>query len=174
MRSDEQNELDHLIDSALRGYSAADPSPGMDQRVLNRIRTVARPWSWRWALAIPVLASLVFAVIVIRNVRSPAAEPLTLSQIRTAPPQAPAVQAAPPPRVVRPKPLRTTHDPAMTKHQQFPAPTPITPEEQALLAFATRHPAEAQETLVDWRKRMDEPIEIKEIQIQPLQSDGAQ
>ena len=41
MRSDEGDERDRLLDEALSSYSAEEPRPGLEQRVLNRIHAEA-------------------------------------------------------------------------------------------------------------------------------------
>ena len=38
MRNKHSDELDRIIDDALSGYSKATPRPGIEQRVLRRIR----------------------------------------------------------------------------------------------------------------------------------------
>jgi hypothetical protein len=48
----------------------------------------------------------------------------------------------------------------------FPTPVPLTGEERALLAFAVHAPDE----LIDLHRRMEEPIQIEEIKIAPLES----
>jgi len=82
----------------------------------------------------------------------------------------PAVET---PRVA-PKQRVKSHAPRkkpQPKQEQFPAPTPITTEERAVLAFAELSPKDAEDA---FRKRSDEPIEIQPIQIPPLRSDGTQ
>jgi uncharacterized membrane protein YidH (DUF202 family) len=62
MKSD---ELDKILDGPLSTYSREEPRPGLDSRVLNRIRTARerRSFGWlRWAMAIPAFACLLLAI----------------------------------------------------------------------------------------------------------------
>jgi hypothetical protein len=56
--------------------------------------------------------------------------------------------------------------------EQFPTPTPLTDEERALLAFVAQSPKQAEEVLADAKSRSSKPIEIKEIQLEPLPDGG--
>jgi hypothetical protein len=58
---------------------------------------------------------------------------------------------------------------AKTKVVPFPTPTPLTPEEKALVEFVANRPKEAQDLLAQTDIK---PIEIEEIQVPPLPSDG--
>ena len=60
------DELDKILDSALASYSQEEPRPGLDARVLKRIRAAGEARSfawWRWATAIPVFACLLFLAV---------------------------------------------------------------------------------------------------------------
>jgi hypothetical protein len=60
----------------------------------------------------------------------------------------------------------------LPKREQFPTPTPITAEERALLAFVAHSPKQAEVLWEDAKSRTTEPLEIKEIHIEPLQNGG--
>lgn len=171
-----KDELDRVIDRALAGYSDAEPVAGLEQRVLSRVRRAEgarrRVLGWALAFASVAAAALVVAVIVVRTTRH--SDSKTYSVVVPA-----ATRPAPPieqPRVApehrtKPRALRPRRLP---KQQQFPAPSPLTVEERALLAFVGHDAAEAQQVFAGLRKRSDEPIEIPAIKIPPLQIDGAQ
>ena len=62
MKSDARDEFDSLLDAALESYANVEPPPGMEQRIVARLRVSDRRagfgW-WRWAaVAIPALACL--------------------------------------------------------------------------------------------------------------------
>jgi hypothetical protein len=175
MRSD---ELDKILDSALSSYSKEEPRPGLESRVLNRIRASreARRFAWlRWAVAIPVLASLLF-VFWILDSSKPARSKLK-GAAET--PQHVALQNRDRKGAVNKlqKHVASAGRPSakhvpLPKQKQFPSPVPLTDEERTLLAFVARSPKQAKELLVDAKSRTAEPIEIKEIQIEPLQDGG--
>ncbi|MEO7144304.1 MAG: hypothetical protein ABI165_12475 [Bryobacteraceae bacterium] len=173
MTNNGRDEIDNLIDGALAGYSGAEPGAGLEQRVLNRIRAeapVSRKHGWpRWALVVPALASLLIVAIVPRIERAPA--PKSAAVVRM-----PAIDRSPARAAVAPAPVprRSTKHRAkgLPKEEYFPAPVPITAEERTLLTFVQRHPKEAEQVFSDLEKRDDSPIEIRPIQIPPLQSDG--
>src|SRR5690242_2465936 len=165
------DELDRRIDNALAGYSGAEPLAGIEERVLRRVRTASRRRVFGWAAAIAVAAALVVTVSVVRTPR--VVRPTYRVEIPAVMRPAPVVEKA---RVVTARRARTRARRArpLPKLEQFPAPTPLTAEESALIAFVKHRPAEAQQVFAELQKRVDEPIEIQPIQIPPLESDGAQ
>jgi hypothetical protein len=166
-----RDDLDQIIDRALAGYSGAEPLAGLEQRVLNRVRAEerARKRRWRWALAIsvPALAAILVAVLV----REP--EPALVAKfvpapVRVSAPPSPArpavaVQKAP---LRRPKP-RQVPARVLPKKDMFPTVSPLSSQERLLVGMAESHPNEL-------LTRPVEEIEIKPIQIAPLQIDGGQ
>jgi hypothetical protein len=60
------------------------------------------------------------------------------------------------------------------KQSVFPAATPLSDAERALVAFVKIAPNDEVSALVEERKRSIAPIQIDSIKITPLQSDGAQ
>ena len=165
------DELDRRIDDALAGYSGAEPLAGIEERVLRRVRVATRRRAFGWAAAIAVAAAMVVTVSVVRvpRVVTPTYRVGVPAVMRPAPvlEKARVVTA----RRVKPRARRARRLP---KLEQFPAPTPLTAEERALIAFVEHHPAEAQQVFAALQKRSHEPIEIQPIQIPPLRSDGAE
>jgi hypothetical protein len=164
------DELDRRIDSALVGYSDAVPLAGLEERLLRRVRVASRRRMLGWAAAIVVAASVVVTVIVVRVPHH--VGPTYRVGVPAVMRPAPVVEK---PRVVavRRAKSRAVRAMRLPKLEQFPAPTPLTAEERALLALVAHHPAEAQQVFAELQKS-NEPIEIQPIQIPPLQSDGAQ
>jgi hypothetical protein len=166
------DELDRRIDDALAGYAGAEPLAGIEERVLRRVRVATRRRAFGWAAAIAVAAALVVTVIVVRAPHH--SDPPTYRVgVPAVMRPAPVVERA---QVVTVRRARTRARRArrLPKLEQFPAPTPLTAEERALVAFVEHHPAEAQQVFAALQKRSNEPIDIQPIQIPPLRSDGAE
>jgi hypothetical protein len=171
-----RDELDNLIDSTLSGYSTAEPLAGLEQRVLNRVRAAEASRRRRrfWTLA--ALAGPAFAALAILLLIRPGAPPpapvarVTAPAVRVAP-----ESPAPPPAVSPEKPrpsvsgrapvARPSPQRELPKRNVFPTPAPVTPEERMLVELAVSHP---QQLLI----QPVEHIEIKPIEIAPLQADG--
>jgi hypothetical protein len=169
MRSD---ELDKILNDALSSYSREEPRPGLDDRVSDRIRTEGehrRFESLRRVVAIPAFACVLFLALMFLRTRDSVPKswkpaPI-ISSTAPLPRIAPgAVQTT----VIRRRPKHV----ALPKREQFPSPAPLTAEERALLAFVVRSPKQAEQFLSDAKSRSAEPIQIKQIQIEPLQVSG--
>jgi hypothetical protein len=170
----DRDELDRVIDGALASYTGAEPLAGLEERVLNRVR-VAQPvrrrvFAWAFGLAFAVL--LVVVGIVIRTERRTVPRSEVAQVANVAPP--PAIKEPPVvlKRVARIAHRRVAKVSALPKLDQFPAPSPLTTEERALIALVERDPKQAQ-MFADLQKQADEPIEIQGIQIAPLENDEA-
>lgn len=175
MQGDDQ--LDSLIDRAISTYCEASARAGLEERVLNRIRTTdtahRRFTGARWALALSMLM-LVFVVMALRLLHSfgPKTLPVATSQLTSQPrfreisPEAPKILVS----------TRSTHPrrrrESLPKQEQFPAPTPLSSEERLLLAFVKRDPVTTVRMFGELQKRASEPIEIEAVEIKPLVSDG--
>jgi hypothetical protein len=164
-----QDDLDKVIDGALAAYSQAEPLAGLESRVLTRVRTAktARRRLWRWALPVPVLAAILVAVLTRKPEPVPVARiappPVTVESPALAPPAVPRHFAARPPART-PRPFVRA---GLPKQEMFPTPSQLTKEERLLVELAQSHPYEL-------TARPVEAIEIKPIQIAPLQIDGGQ
>jgi hypothetical protein len=162
-----RDDLDKLIDGALSTYTNAEPIAGLEERVLERVRMARRTRARRWWCAIAAAVS--GAVLIGILARKPQPAPVA----RIEPPPVQLSIAPPPPRVVvevrRPAraPRRPTTPRALPKRELFPTPMPLTKEERMLVALAEAHPQELMARPVG-------EIEIKPIQIAPLQVDGGQ
>jgi len=176
MRND--HELDELINAALPGYSAAEPRPGLEQRVMAASVAVGRSPNrsfWGWALAIPVVACLLlFLLFATRHRPSSgfATAGLHASPATSAPDQPKLALQTPSPAIIKKPTLRgltagaRKPPPALPKQDVFPTPTPLTPEETSLIALGsagvqTAPPSTAATTDID-------PIRIAELRIEPL------
>ena len=174
MAGDQRDPLEHLLDDALATYVNRDPRPGLERRVLNRIRFEgARPRVpfLRWALPIAAVACLL-AGNILWNHRAPAPAPPAL--VRTEASPAPAITAITQPA----KPLRSQPGngrPARTpKRTESPIRTALTHQERALVAFVRRAPDQALRAFGETQPVQIEPLRIDGMQLQPLQtSDGS-
>lgn len=194
LNNDSRDDLDDLIDLALPGYSGPGPVHGLEERVLHRVRAAQPAWRSTWPsrlrFAVPVLAALFLAVMLVRTswwkplshtsvvMQAPAApnlgtiQPVSASERREVP--APASRVA----KVKPRPgdrrKDQAHPGALPKGERFPSPVPMTPEERVLVAWAAQAPEKAREAFQSLAERSDQPILIEPIQIPPLPGDGAQ
>jgi len=170
------DKLDRLIDGALAGYSDAEPLAGLEERVLNRARVTQarRRRLVGWGLGLAVAASVVVVVVIWTEPR-PIAKKAPMDAIAELGPQIAPREAPVTPRRVEKvsRVKRLVRQKPLPKLEQFPAPSPLTAEERALVAFVQRDPNEAERIFSDLQKRTDDPIEIQPIQIEPLQDDGA-
>lgn len=62
----------------------------------------------------------------------------------------------------------------MPKLDVFPSPRPLSPEEQALVAFALRAPSEAKKAVVEDQQHWDDPIIVADLRKLVLQSGNQQ
>jgi hypothetical protein len=183
MRSNQPDELDKLLDEALASYSSQEPRPGLEQRVLRRVRAAGTPrrfgW-WRWAIAVPVFASLL-PLAVTHLVKPPAIAHRVKPQAATvernlSSAEAPTTTDVAPtePRPAAPRPAhRVVNRPVVARSPLpklgvFPLPVPLPPEERALVDLVTRFPNQAREVLIEADQRSRQPIEIRRIEIPPL------
>jgi len=155
-------DLDKLIDQALSTYSIEDARPGLEGRVLARVRSDSRR-QFRfplWAWALPALGCV---ALVLTNWKAPAPQVLTPAAV---PPQItiadPVIPVSRPRRhtTVRTKLARAP------KRDTFPAARALTPEERSLLAFANQDPAAA----LAFLDRKFTPLEVDSIEIEPLEN----
>ena len=177
MENNHRDDLERMIDAALPAYSDAEPLAGLEQRVLSRIEIAGSASRRRVWLPLALAASASVAVgllgIALRTERrtTPQIAVVMRAPARQILPEGPSIPQV---RLVRKAKTRRASPRGLPKQERFPAVSPITSQERALLALVTRHPAEARQAFADLQKRNREPIEIQAIQIRPLQSDGVQ
>jgi len=175
MNPDAHDDLDQLIDRGLAGYAAHEPLAGLEDRVLNRVRLAntgrrRRVWAYS-ALVLPAVATLVVVGVMSWTRRPPAPKPSPIATARIDRRPAPGLPTvAPVVRLAVPRRARRIHTRTLPKRDLFPTPTPLTPDERALITLARLRPA-AVETLSELQNRSGE-IRIAPIEIPPLDING--
>jgi hypothetical protein len=180
MEGEHRDPLAHLLDDALATYANQNPRPGLEQRVLNRIRAEGAPRVplLRWALPVAAMGCLL-AGIAVWNHRAPAPAP---SERRTEASPPPAnVATTEPAKLLRRQPKKllrrqpeNVHRARVPKEPEFPIRTPLTHQERALVAFVRSAPNQALQVFGETPPTKTEPLRIEEIQLEPLQiRDGA-
>jgi hypothetical protein len=172
----ELDNLDSLIDAALPGYAAAEPRPGIERRVLaNALAQQPRRNSFvlAWALAIP---AVVCALALLRITQLPAPAPrITAPTSAAIPLPSPGSEAA---RHIPREIQRHAHHPhsatpsevaavgQLPKQEVFPTPTPLTPEEERMLALTNSpvRPSAQSDVVAEIPA-----LHIAELNIKPLQ-----
>lgn len=173
-------EVDRVLDQALREYADAEPLAGMEERILRRIAASpaerSRRMGWIWALAAAAVI-LVAVWLSMRNQQRPqhaaSSAPSMQQSIdnsariekRIAPSAQTPTRAEAASKRRRPAVTSESESAAIQKAKpssaQFPAPVPLTREENALLALARSHPDELLKTPVSSDQLSIAPIEIK-------------
>lgn len=188
----EKDQLDLLIDSALATY--AEPSSGMEKRLRDAlaVKRLAGPsqskklaFSIRrivpWAIGLAA-AACVLLVLLVNNGQRPRK---TQARITLSQPQPQRTMALPGIAASKPSArafVRTSSSraalhlasvpqtAALPKLDVFPTPQPLTPEEQALVAFVARAPEDERKAVVEAQQKMETPIGVAAIHIPPLES----
>lgn len=183
----ERDELDRLIDSELDRYG--EPRAGLEQRILARVAAETPSQSWllrgsqRWAIT-GMVAVAILLVAGIQRITHHETEVSTGNVI--SPVQSPVASAKGTgsktsiqvPRTHRGGEAHTlTHRPIardvaervpQPKLDVFPAPLPLSAQEQALVALSTSASDVARETYEASRRQMEAPLQISAIEIPPI------
>jgi hypothetical protein len=179
MRSDEQ--IDALIDAALRSYAEPAPHPRVAvARVMERaLREESRGrFSWlAWgavAVGCLVVMAVVFGVRVIRGPRVPeiawvVKAPGVVDSHALTSRRVPGRLIELPHRARAKNGREQNGAPnALPKMEVFPTPRPLTAEEQALVTFAAQASPAAKREVIEAERHLGDPIVIAELKIHPL------
>jgi hypothetical protein len=168
---DPNNSVDSRIDAALRAY--ADPPQIPDPRTvaLRLLEREAQPrpqWPlWRWAIPACLVALAVAAAYLLRTPPAPQvahspAPPKILAQTKA--PTPPVRHVLIPAAHRRSARVLTAKSQPLPRLAVFPTPTPLSPQEQALVAFAKYGPPAVQRAVIQEQKHWDDPITVAGLQ----------
>lgn len=152
---DKEQELEELLDSMLREYSAVDPRPGLETRILANIREASakhRPWfvvtAWTWGgVAVTVAVLVALALYLARPVVRPGPSQVEATQKdpvqHDAAGDGPEVQTALPQMTMRHHARRHgVPQVADNRPDVFPTPAPLSEQEKLLVRYLTGTPRE--------------------------------
>ena len=156
---DKQMQMDDMLDSLLANYSAAEPRPGLETRILANLRerpekqTAQGWWNFKWLWAGMVAAAIIVAAVLIGG-RRRIESSTNLTVKTTQPATQPIIQSHGP---IAPKEMARFHRrkaSAVATVQQnaalalnkrpaiFPTPTPLSEQERLLLSYYSHTPRE--------------------------------
>lgn len=184
-RLPEQDEtrdaIDSRIEAALRSY--AEPPEPTDPRiavarVMDRARAegprpTARWWMWGIAAGAACLLAVAFVLGLFRasqapriawTPKAPGVATLPVHSARAASPAMPPIAHAR--RANSPREMARLQKP-LPKLDVFPTPTPLSPQEQALVEFAKQGPAGVQRAVLADQKRWDDATAMAGLQMPP-------
>ena len=178
-------EFDHLLLSALNTY--ADPGQDSDiaQRVLAHVAAECAPKQTRqwlpWAIALPVAACFIVLTVVTglkptriftdRTSQGSVKLPNSTDIKGNGPSSISAsTQHGKAPRGMSHPNHASAHERTtrLPKLDVFPAPQPLTPAEEELVAYIAHAPEAERQSLIEAQKQIDAPLSIAAIEIQPL------
>jgi hypothetical protein len=184
----ENNDLELLLDAALKTYADSAASPDLEERILARIQTrmaaepaIATRRRWLpWVIALPVAAGLLLLAVLMSVAPRPQPNRVALvPSTPSTPAAAPSVtpRSATAHRVKTRAPLHSAKAADLAKSivpqpklDVFPTPQPLSAEELALALVATQAPMPLRNALVEAQKQDDVPLRIAATHIPPLDS----
>lgn len=154
-----RDRLDELLDQAVATYIET-PRPGLEQRVIYRVRTRTHPVRYLSPLtAAAALACLALFFPRPNPITTQVGQTSVCLPIPTTPPTKPAP--------ARPRPR------ALPKQPTFPMSSPLTEGERALLKLTQQHPDTAV-TVAANLKKTNSDLEIEPLDIPPLKTETGQ
>lgn len=192
---DKNRFVDELLDSALLQHRAAQPRPGLEGRILERVRATAgeeiaaaKTWKLWIAAAATVAVVMMFAAIRVANrshsptsqtsqastaVPAPASTGVLTANSGTAPKLDNATAVVEPKQIAHRESNPSHRVEAHRWPSQFPTPAPLTPEQKALVQYVRDTPPQVLEASLLPHLSESQPTEIKpvkfsSVQIQPL------
>ncbi len=155
--TNENAELDRILDAALARYAMAEPRPGLEGRILANLRgaevEVRHGRWWIWGLAATAAILLVIGTLGWKwttAAHQPIAHHSAPAPQRPAVPELATRDGNTPPQIKRAPRRVARHAPqhevvaANPKLDVFPSPLPLTAEEVALAQYVRDFPNEAQ------------------------------
>ncbi len=187
-----QDELDILLDAALATYVDSEPSPSLTPRILAAASDLDRRPAVGWlSWAIPALAAALLMTVFLthrpaarRETSQPTADlsapgvPASAERTPNTPARSIAAAATPhlgstPPRADRSVRTTAPTQPPLPRQDVFPTPIPLSREEQAVVALVNRDSPDSKELARQITQPVSqgqpvEPLRIAAIHIPPL------
>jgi hypothetical protein len=190
MERNEWDDVDRGLDDAIRSYSNAEPPPGLENRILQRVITrQSRPFFAVapvrfYAAGVACLCLLIVLATVMTHRRQSRVVPATpkphsnVQDARKAPANMPLTASsdeARPRSADRPRtaahtrrPRRVESNTIAEKRDTFPSPAPLTAEERVICNLNANEYAKVVREFVEFSNRNSEPLHIADIVIKPL------
>lgn len=152
----DERKLDELLDSALSEYSAVEPRPGLEVRLLAHVREAAEPqarwwnvrWFWTGAVA-AAIAVIVLSVLFLRPERRPQRVEIRPNHPQTLQPQPqPNSEVITAKTATVPRGRRVPHAQPQQELARsdrpaiFPTPSGLSEQEKLMLAYIAQTPKE--------------------------------
>jgi hypothetical protein len=172
---EKEKQMDEMVDSLLAAYSAEEPRPGLETRILAGLREAASreasptAWNFKWLwAALAVAAAIIVAAVLIGRGRHVSQPANTVVQTQQPVSPQPEIQHILPPTTANT--VRHDRKPSVAVRPQnatlalnqrpavFPTPTPLSEQEQLLLRYFAGTPREE----VVAQSHADEPVVIGE------------
>lgn len=165
-----QEDLDRILDNALKSYVAIDPSPDLASRIIHRTESAVPPRparrhrGWMIALALPFAAAVALALVLTQLWPTPP-PPTVIASL----PMVPSLTE----QTVQISPIKAR---ATFAHRKATAPVsharpmfsaPYSSQELALVSFVQQNPKEAIE-FAEMQNRKADPLSVAPIKIQPI------
>ena len=154
--------LDKILEQALRSGIQAPVPVGLETRIANHVQRADRK---RKAVVLGAMATAAASLWLLFHPANQAIQPLVQQSRLTVPVQ---LYVAP---IAIPGPVRAgagVRKARLPKLNVFPAPSPLTREEQALVSMARRYPAEMALAFEHVREADQAPVHIEPLRIEPL------
>lgn len=179
MRTEDNDQsAERWLEAALKQYGEAEPRPGLENRILTnlqaeRARLTLRPWWWRPAAAAVTIAVLTAGAWLLK--RSPDVTKVPISNqptvvTRKQEPEPPIASANTPYAAPRAPRRSRSENPiaqpsSIPRLEQFPAPAPLSEQEEMLAQYVREHRQEA--TMVARARAELLKTELLRFQLQP-------
>lgn len=174
------DDMDLLLDAALRSYADPGPDSGLEQRILHNVAQHAavetRP-AWRSRLLWASGFSLVATCLLLVWIFAPRLKTNLQASVERRTPQTRATRMPEAVATIQPVPLhrkslvrRALTQPASApKLAVFPMPTPLSPQERSLVRLVSVATAEQRKDLIAAQQLGDAPLRIATISIPSLE-----
>ncbi len=170
MNEKHSEEMEILLDRAVEHYRAAEPRPGLEQRILAGLQSAPAPaLGWHWKGVLTTATVLLTAITLYWALRSPSADQSSPERPRiartepaetSAPPEpsalpastkpaapAPRLAARRDPRAGQPTKVMVAEAAAPPRRATFPSPRTLSPQEILLVRFLQAAPREVMATV---------------------------